>query len=352
MKRATVLPQSAVTRLRFAILGTGYWSRYQLAAWRELRGAECVALCDRSRERAERLGREFGIAAIHEDPVELFERERLDFVDIIADVQAHAPLTRIAAEHKLPVICQKPMAATWRDARMMVQFCARKRTPFLIHENFRWQAPMRALAAELRRGTIGRTFRARIDFISGFPVFANQPFLAGLDQFVISDVGSHALDLARFLFGEARSVYCRTRRINKSIKGEDVATIMLETCGGAHIVINLAYAGNALEREVFPETLVFVEGENGSAELSPGCVLRTTTREGTLVRKANPAHYSWADPRYAVVHSSIVDCNANLLAALQGRGVAETSAQDNLRTMRLVFGAYESAACGCAIVVD
>ncbi len=30
--------------LRFAILGTGFWARYQLAGWRELAGVECVAL--------------------------------------------------------------------------------------------------------------------------------------------------------------------------------------------------------------------------------------------------------------------------------------------------------------------
>jgi hypothetical protein len=106
----------------------------------------------------------------------------------------------------------------------------------------------------------------------------------------------------------------------------------------------MAYAGNALEREAFPETLIFVEGEDGSAELSPGCVLRVTTRKGTVVRKVAPRYFPWADPRYAVVHASIVDCNANLLAALRHRARAETTAADNLRTVRLVFAAYESAA--------
>ena len=39
--------------LRFAILGTGFWARYQLAAWRELPGVECVALFNRTRSKAE-----------------------------------------------------------------------------------------------------------------------------------------------------------------------------------------------------------------------------------------------------------------------------------------------------------
>ena len=35
--------------LRFAILGTGFWARYQLAAWREVPGAKCIALFNRTR---------------------------------------------------------------------------------------------------------------------------------------------------------------------------------------------------------------------------------------------------------------------------------------------------------------
>lgn len=332
--------------LRFALFGTGFWSRYQLAAWREVPGAQCVALYNRTRAKAEAVGREFGITAIYDDPSALLDAERLDFVDIVADVDRHAPLTRLAAARGLGVICQKPMAPTLREAEAMVRFCREKRAPFFVHENFRWQAPIRALATELRRGAIGRPFRARIDFLSGFPVFDNQPFLAELEQFILTDLGSHTLDVARFLFGEAASLHCRTQRVHRQIKGEDVATVLLEMKNGMTVIVNMAYAGNALEREAFPETLIFVEGEKGSAELSPGCVLRTTTRRGTLVRKAPPPSYAWADPRYAVVHSSIVPCHANLLAALQGRDDAETTGEDNLRTVRLVFGAYASAASG------
>lgn len=337
--------------LRFAIFGTGFWSRYQLAAWREVKGAECVALYNRTRAKAGALGREFGIAAIYDDAEELLRRERPDFVDIITDVATHAPLTRLAARHGAAVICQKPMATSLREAEAMVRFCATRRVPLFVHENFRWQTPIRALAAALGRGTIGRPFRARIDFISGFPVFDNQPFLAELEQFILTDVGSHALDVARFLFGEVRALTCRTQRIHKNIKGEDVATVLLEMKSGAHVAVNLAYAGNALEREAFPETLIFVEGEKGSAELAPGCELRVTTRQGTRERRVAPPHFAWADPRYAVVHSSIVPCHANLLRALQGRGPAETTGADNLRTVRLVFAAYRSAASGKTISI-
>jgi predicted dehydrogenase len=59
--------------------------------------------------------------------------------------------------------------------------------------------------------------------------------------------------------------------------------------------------------------------------------------------------YPWADPDYAVVHASIVDCNRDILQALQQKGHAETTGEDNFKTVQLVFAAYESARTGKAI---
>jgi predicted dehydrogenase len=339
-----------MSSLRFAIFGTGFWSRFQLAGWRELAGVECVALYNRTRPKAEALAREFGVPAVYDDPEELLRNERLDFVDVISDVDTHSRFVHMAAARGLPVICQKPMAPTYAAAERMVATCREAGVPFFVHENWRWQTPIRQLKRLLDGGQIGRPFRARIDMVSGFPVFANQPFLRELEQFVLTDMGSHVLDLARFLFGEAQRLYCQTRRVHTDIKGEDVATVMLDM-GGATVICEMGYAENFLERERFPETLIFIEGERGSIELAPDYWLRVTTADGTHARRYPSPRYAWADPAYDLIHASIVPCNANILGALRGEAPAETTGEDNLRTVRLVFAAYESAASGQAVVL-
>jgi predicted dehydrogenase len=180
--------------------------------------------------------------------------------------------------------------------------------------------------------------------ISGFPVFKNQPFLAELEQFIITDLGSHTLDVARWMFGEARSLYCQTRRIHPNIKGEDMATMVMDMAGKTTITVNMAYAENFLEHDRFPETYIFVEGEKGSMELGPDYWLRTTTKDGTHARRVPPPRYGWADPAYDVAHASIAACNADLLKALKGEAEAETTGDDNIKTVRLVFASYDSAA--------
>ena len=227
-----------------------------------------------------------------------------------------------------------------------------KEVPLLVHENWRWQAPIRAVHKLLSGGAIRTPFRARIDMISGFPVFKNQPFLKELPQFILSDLGTHILDVARFLFGEASSLYCHTRRVHPDIKGEDVATVMMKMGPQQTTVLcEMAYAENPLEREVFPQTLMFIEGDKGSLELAPDYWIHVTTKACTTRNRYAPTHFAWADPAYDVVQSSIVDCHRDLLRALSGSGHAETTGDDNLRTLRLVLAAYDSAAAGNGVAI-
>lgn len=336
--------------LRFAVFGCGFWAQYQIAGWRELAGVELVALYNRTRSKAEALAERFGVPAVYDDPEALLANERVDFVDVITDVQTHCRFVELAAANGLPVICQKPMAPDLATAERMVQACRDAGVPLMIHENFRWQPQIRAFKKALDESPVGACFRGRVSFCSSFPVFDNQPFLAELEQFMLTDVGSHVLDVARFLFGEAGSLYCQTRRVQPGIRGEDVATVMLKTAGGATVTCEMSYASR-LEHERFPETFVLAECERGSVELAPDFWIRVTTEAGTVARRHVPPHYPWAEAAYDAVHSSIVPCNADLLAALRAGRPGETSGEDNLRTVRLVFGAYESAAANRVVTL-
>ena len=335
--------------LRLAICGAGFWAQFQIAAWRELPGVEIAAIYNRTRDKAEALAARFGIPAVYDDAEAMLREVRPDALDIITDVDHHEHFVRLAAAHGIPAICQKPLAPTLEAAEAIVRRCAGAGVPLIVHENWRWQTPLRALKAELNSGVIGQPFRARIQFSSSFPVFDNQPFLRELEQFILTDIGSHILDVARFLFGDAQTLYCQTARVNPAIRGEDVATTMLRQ-GGVTTTCEMSYASR-LEGERFPETFVLIEAERGSLELAADYWVRRTTAEGTFARRVPPPRFAWADPAYDLVQSSIVPCNADILRALRGGPAAETRAEDNIKTVRLVFGAYESAASGRVVTL-
>ena len=334
--------------LRFAVFGAGFWTRYQLAGWRETGGATCVAIYNRTWPKAETLARDLGIPVVYDDAEKLLREVKPDFVDNITEVGGHKPLSLLCAKHRIPCICQKPMAASLKDAREMAHAFRKAKTPFFVHENWRWQTPMMALRKLVHSRVIGTPFRARLTMVSGFDCWANQPALAELEQFILTDLGTHILDVARVLFGEADSLYCLTQRtLAPNVKGENVATVLL-SMGTAQtsVTVELAYAKTPLEptvRECFPQTLAFIEGPKGSIELGADYVIRLTTSRGTQITRHAPPRYAWANPAYDIAHASIVPCNANLLRGLRGEGRAETTGEDNLKTLELVFGAYESA---------
>lgn len=337
--------------LRIAVLGCGFWSRFQIPAWLELPGVECVAVCDIDPDKAKVVADRFGVPERFQDPDELLRQIQPDLVDIITSPETHRELVELAARHRIPVICQKPMANDLETAQRMVRTCEAAGIPFFIHENWRWQRPLREVKRALDSGRIGTSFRGRIDFNSSFPVFDNQPFLRELERFILSDVGTHILDVVRFLFGEAEWIVCQTRRIDKMIRGEDVATILLKMRNGMTVTCTLSYASR-LEFERFPETFLLIEGNEGSIELAPDFWIRVTDGQGTNSRRCPPPVYPWADPDYALLHASIVECHRNLLGGIQGTASAETTGTDNLRTLQLVFGAYESARLEQQIKID
>lgn len=330
-------------KLKFAVLGCGFWAHYQISAWLELEGVELVALYNRTRAKAENLAQKFGVANVYDHVDELLDHHahELDFVDIITEVDAHAQLTTQVAARGLNVICQKPMARSLAEAESMMK--ATQNVKFYIHENFRWQAPMRRLKEILDSGIIGKPFKARISFCTGFPdLYVNQPLLKQIENLIIADNGSHQLDLVRFFFGEAQYLYCMTRRVVADLKGEDVANILIRTEQEVDCFVELSF-NSIYENEYFPQTLILVEGEKGSAYLMGNYEIRVTTRSGTTSETVSPRLYDWLNPDYAVVHSSIVDCNRDILNDLKGIAPAETTGQDNFKTVQLVFAAYDSA---------
>ena len=329
--------------MKIGIIGCGFWAGYQVAAWREADPALRFAFCDRYVDNARALADRFGPSAYYTSAEELLAKEEgLTAVDIITGPDTHAELTELAARWGVPVICQKPMAPDEMTARRMVQACREHGVSLYIHENFRWQRPIRHLKHLLDSGVVGTLFRARLSFKSAFPVFDNQPSLAQLDRFLLADLGVHLLDVCRFLFGEVSSVYCLTGRVNPSIRGEDVATLLLEMSNSTACTLELSYA-TITDLECFPQTLAEVEGTLGSIRLLPDFEYITTTAAGTQRSTIVLPEYDWVHPQYAVVQSSMVAIHRDFLAGLRSGAPVETTGADNLRTLSLTYAAYRSA---------
>lgn len=320
-----------------ALIGCGFFASNHLHAWRMLEGADIVAVCDLDKTRAEAYARRFGVPRFYSDVAGMLDQESLSFVDIATQAHTHREIVATVAACGLSVICQKPLAPSLAEARAVV--ASARGVTFMVHENFRWQRPM----LELKRASaeIGELFYGRVSFRSGYDVYADQPYLASDERFILYDLGVHLFDLARFFFGEADSLLCHTRRVNPNIRGEDVATALLEMRSGAHVVVEMSYASK-LEREHFPQTLVQLEGAAGSAVLSADYRITVTTPGGTRHLDASPRAL-WTPAPGNAIPESVLNIQRHWLECLATGKTPDTSGEDNLKTLELTFGAYASA---------
>jgi D-apiose dehydrogenase len=176
-------------------------------------------------------------------------------------------------------------------------------------------------------------------------VFASQPYLAAGERFIVEDLGIHALDVARFLLGSAKSVSARISRVNQNIKGEDVATILLDHGKGVASIVDCSYA-TKLEAELFPQTLIEIDGSEGTLRLGPGYELTMTNAKGTIHRDVSPPLLPWAEKPWHNIQESVALIQQHWVDCLREGREPDTSGRDNLKTLALVEAVYESADTG------
>jgi D-apiose dehydrogenase len=336
--------------LRGALIGCGFFAINQLHAWKDVDGAAITAICDRDPERLKIAGDQFGIERRYIDAIQLFEDGGFDFVDIATTVASHRPLVEIAAGYRVPAICQKPFASTHADAKAMVDICEAAGIPLMVHENFRWQTPIQAVRAVLDEGTIGQPFWGRFSFRSAYDVFSGQPYLAEGERFIIEDLGIHILDIARFIFGDVKGLSARTMRVNPKIRGEDVATMLLDHQNGATSIVDVSYA-TKLSKDPFPETLIEIDGTQGTVRLSQGYRLEITGAGVSEIRDVSPRLLSWASRPWHNIQESVLSIQQHWADYLKRGGKMATSGTDNLKTLALVEAAYQSARSGQTVNV-
>jgi D-apiose dehydrogenase len=337
--------------LRGALIGCGFFAVNHMHGWRDVKGASIVAICDQNAERLNGVGDQFDIATRYSDARAMLEKERPDFVDIATTVSSHRHLVELAAELNIPVICQKPFAQNLDDAKAMVTICANANVPLMVHENFRWQSALLKVKKVLQHGAIGKPFWGRVSFRSAYDVFSGQPYLAEGERFIVEDLGIHALDVSRFLFGDALNVSARTTRVNPNIKGEDVATILLDHGEGVTSVVDCSYA-TKLETEAFPETLIEIDGTEGTLRLGQGYRLTVTNAAGTTKQDVSPQVLPWASKPWHNIQESVALIEQHWVESLNNGTEPATSGRDNLQTIALVEAVYESARTKRTIIIS
>lgn len=328
---------------RFALIGCGFFAQNHLHAWSEIPEVELVAVCDIDPKRAAAAAAAFGGRA-YTDAAELFRNEELDFVDIATTAPTHRMMVELAAEHGVAAICQKPLAWDMVDAKAMVSACADRNLPFMVHENFRFQYPMRRIKELVDAGAIGRPFFGRVSFRTAHDVYSAQPWLVDNERMIIIDVAVHLFDLARCFFGEPQTLFTDALTVNPIISGEDVATVLMHM-DGATCIVDASYETKS-DHNTYPQTFVTLEGTDGTITLGPDYHLQVVSR-GVVTNEdlVIPEHH-WASVPWNAIQDSVYNIQRHWVDCLTTGTTPETSGTDTLTLLDITLGAYVSLDSG------
>jgi len=327
-------------KLRIAIAGAGMVTRHHLEAWSRLSDVKVVAIYNRNLDKALNRAKEFGIPKAYSNMVEMLEKEKPDALDIAVATEAHREFARMAAEHGVAILCQKPMAPTFKEAEAMVAEIGEK-VGFMVHENWRFRPQYRQAAKWIEEGKTGPIREFRLSTRSsglvtktekGIPfALERQPFFAHMPRFIILELLIHHLDTARFLVGDMDVISTQTLRVSRDVIGEDVAHISLKAKNGAIGMVsgNLSAAGFP----PLPQDRLELIGERSS-------ILFDGETLSLIGEKSESIHFNFEEAYQNSYNNAI----AHFVEALRTGRPFETDRLDNLKTLKLVDEAYRFAA--------
>ncbi len=275
-------------KLRVGIVGCGGIANGKhLPAIKENGGFEIVAFCDLIVERAEKAKAEYGTedARVYTDYQELV-KEDLDAVYVLTPNSAHAPVTIAALKAGKHVMCEKPMAKTYAEAKQMLETAKETGKILTIGYQNRYREDSRYLKRACENGDLGEIYYAKAHAIRRRAVPTWGVFLDEEKQGggPLIDIGTHALDLTLWMMNNYEpesvtgSVYRKladqTETGNawgdwdpKKFTVEDSAFGFIKMKNGATIQLESSWALNSLEVDEAKTSLC---GTKAGADMKDG----------------------------------------------------------------------------------
>ena len=270
-------------RLRLGVIGGGPGSfigpMHRLAARMDDRYEIVTGVLSSNPDRVRNAGAELGFAPdrIHTSVVDMLEAEaaRADGVDVVAIMtpnDSHYEYAVAALDRGFDVICDKPMTNTVEEAESLHQRVVTSGLVFCLTHNYTGYAMIRQAKAMVEDGQIGTLRLVQVEYVQGGKADESKPDpvnkwrfdpVRGGPSLVMSDIGTHAHNLVRFVTGlEVSEVAAEVGTIVPNRQVHDFAGAMLRFENGARGSFWVTQAAAGVENCL----RIRVSGTKGSLE--------------------------------------------------------------------------------------
>ncbi|MBO4406541.1 MAG: Gfo/Idh/MocA family oxidoreductase [Clostridia bacterium] len=350
-------------KLKMAVVGVGGIAQCHIAGYKNNPLTELYAFCDINEERLRSQGKLHGVERLYTDVNDMLAAlPEIDAVSVCTWNVAHAPVSIACLKAGKNVLCEKPMAMTVAEAEAMKKAADESGKLLMIGFVRRFGKDMDAILNFREDGFFGDIYYAKADYLrrNGNPGgwFCDLKRAGGGPMI---DLGVHIIDFARYVMGNPKpvSIYAATfkkldreslrtaasytsyGRESKEINDvEDAATALVRFENGAVLNTETSYALNLPE----DRTEIALYGTKGGVTLKDDLKFYST---GAGYMTDVTLKYDISLPFEKLFQREIDHYVACLAEGIECRSPAE----DGVEIMKILRGAYESAATGHEVLL-
>ena len=323
--------------LRVVLVGVGGMGQSWLAAIRECAEVELVGLVDLNTEAAFAVATGTGLdLAVGTDAVEVAGRSGGQAVIDVTVPVAHHPVTTGALFAGLPVLGEKPVAATVAQGLSLAAAADITGELFMVSQSRRYNQQLWDFKGLI--STLGRTGVLTTEFFRA-PQFGG--FRDEMDHPLLLDMAVHQLDSARLLLdSDAVAVYCEEYNPAWSwYRGDAGCTAIFEMSSGARYIFTGTWCSPGLQTS-------WNGSWRASAELGSA---RWNGDDVPVVERTGGGWEERDDSAADLLGDSIFGSLREFVRALRTGIVPMGEVHDNVHSLAMVEAAIESNAVGSRI---
>jgi len=234
-----------------------------------------VGVAGRNAEQVQEAARRYGYENAYTDWRDMLNNPDIHIFDNGGPNDAHAEPCIAAAEAGKHVFCEKPLARTAEESKRMLDAVQKAGVKHMVAYNYRFVPAIVQARRLIESGALGRIFHFRAVYLQEWIIDPNFPMTWRFSKAVagsgsLGDLGSHILDLARFLVGEPKKVMGMTKTFieerpdgqggRAKVDVDDAVTALLEFENGAMGTVEASRYCHGHKNGQMWE----VNGENGS----------------------------------------------------------------------------------------
>jgi len=182
-----------------------------------------AAIAGRSEAKVREAARRYGFAKAYTDWRAMLDDPEVQVFDNAGPNDLHAEPNIAAAQAGKHVISEKPLGRNAEECKLMWEAVKKARVKHQVAFNYRFVPAVRLIRNLIDAGKLGRIYHFRAAYLQEWIASEDFPMVWRLESKhagsgALGDLGSHVVDLARYLVGEPKSLMARTETFIKQRK--------------------------------------------------------------------------------------------------------------------------------------